>query len=186
MLLGNVGHQQHVGARLVQLEPPGHILIEHRGCEGAERLAKLDLEVEPLLHVRRPWIAQDGTAAECSRAEFHPSLKPADRLLVDECIDGRVEEAVIVHDLIPRTSSAQTAFDLRLAKFRTEKATGHAVETVVRTTWPIEIKMIGGKCRPHRPARVARRRLDPQAVDLARAQYLSIGDAIQCYPARQT
>src|SRR5712691_7328810 len=186
MLLSNVGHQQHVGARLVQLEPLGHILVEHRGREGPERLAKLDLEVEPLLHVRRARIAQDGTGAERSWAEFHPSLKPADRLLVDKCIDGRVEQAFIVQDLVPRTGGAQAAFDLRLAKFRTEKAAGHTVETVVRSTRLIEIKMIGGKCRSHRPAGIAGRRLDPQAVDLARTQYLSICDAIQRYSARQT
>src|SRR5258708_6558566 len=49
-----------------------------------------------------------------------------------------------------------------------------------------EKKMRGGRCRPQGSAGIARRRLDPQAVALARTQYPSICDAIQSSPAGQT
>src|SRR5262245_26142748 len=186
MPLGNISHQQHVRTGFIELKPISYILVEHRGCKGTERLAVLNLEVKPLLHVGSARIAEDGAGSERPRAKFHPSLKPTDRLLVYKGIDGCFEETVVVHCLVPRTSGTQAALYLALAKFRAEKAPRHAVEAIVWPARPMQIEMIGCECRSHGPASIARRRLDPQPVDLPRAPYLSICHTIQCHSPSKT
>ena len=44
--------------------------------------------------------------------------------------------------------------------------------------------MAGGQSRSHRAARVSRRRLNPESAELAVAQDLPVGHAIQCHAAR--
>src|SRR5947208_6397307 len=53
-------------------------LLRDRRCKRTEPLAKLDAGVDDLTHIRSPRVGDDAAIAECARAPFHASLKPAD------------------------------------------------------------------------------------------------------------
>ncbi len=49
-LLLHVGNEQHIGRIGIELEPVGHVLTQHGGRKRPEAFAKLDAQVERLLH----------------------------------------------------------------------------------------------------------------------------------------
>ena len=75
------GHQQHVRALALQLEPVRRPLPQHGRRERPKTFPELDLQVHHLLHLWRSRIADDRSRAQCPRAEFHPPMKPADHFL---------------------------------------------------------------------------------------------------------
>ena len=58
--------------------------VEHRGAEGAPALAELDLRIDALGHAGHAGTAEDGTAPQRTRAEFHAPLEPGDRMAVGQ------------------------------------------------------------------------------------------------------
>ncbi len=61
--------------------------MQHRGREGPEALPVLDLEVEALLHLRVPGVAQDGAVPQGPGPELHAALEPAHHLALGQ--EGR-------------------------------------------------------------------------------------------------
>jgi hypothetical protein len=80
----HVGDKQHVGAVVVQREPVRDVLAQHRRRERAERLAKLDLQVQHRLHPGRARIGENRAPAQGARTKLHASLQEADHFLVGE------------------------------------------------------------------------------------------------------
>ena len=87
-------------SRSVTVRVPGKVNLqlavgEDGWCERAKAFAKLDAQIERALHARRPGIAEDRARAQRARAEFHPSLEPADRLLRNQRLDRSVNQSLI-------------------------------------------------------------------------------------------
>jgi hypothetical protein len=97
---------------------------------------------------------------------------------------GRYQGVLLQH-LIARAGRVQPLLDLVLVEGGTEQAPRHAIEAVaaVERVVPVarlaEVEVIGRQRRAHRPASVAGRRLDPEAIDLAGAQHTAVGHAIE-------
>src|ERR1035441_4142166 len=79
--LSYAGHQQHVGAVALELEPVAHILAQHGRSKRAKRFPEFDLQVELRLHGRLARVGQNGTVAQRTRTELHAALKPSQHLL---------------------------------------------------------------------------------------------------------
>ena len=90
----HVGDQQHVGAVGIELEIVGDVLAQDRGREGAEALAVLDLEIEPLLHLGIARIAEDRAGAERARPELHAALEPADGMARFQRVAGALDRVL--------------------------------------------------------------------------------------------
>src|SRR6185312_4833058 len=171
--------EQHVRAVGVEIEPLGHVLAQHRRCEGAEALAELDLEIEQLLHGRRARVAEDRACAERARSELHATLEPADGLALDEGADDAVEKSLVIERLEIRANRREPAPDLVTGVGRTEICPAHAVAGVAGDARPIEKEVIGAECGADRAAGIARSRLNPDLLEGAVAQHLAVGDAVE-------
>src|ERR1700719_561955 len=83
-----------------------------------------------------------------------------------------------------RAGRAEPALDLGLREFWAQERTRHAVAGGHAARLPLEL-VIGGERRADRATGVARRRLNPDVLELAVAQHLAVGDAIERHPARE-
>ena len=173
------------GRIVVELEPVAHVFAQHRRRERPERLAVLHLQVEHLLHARRARIAQDGPGAERARAELHAPLEPAQRLLRDQRIGRLRDHAGIVNHAEPGARRPQALLDFDLLELRAEVGAAHAVESAVRPARLILEQVVGAQRRADRAAGIARRRLDPDALETAVTQDLAVRDAVERDAARQ-
>src|SRR5690606_37055141 len=129
---------------------------EHRGREGAERLAVLHLEVEHLLHGGRARIAEDRARAESTRAELHAALEPAERPALGERAGAGFEERLVAERLEHRARLAQPRLDVVVAERRPEVAALHRVEAGRRLALHALVQVMGNERRAERAAGVAR------------------------------
>src|SRR6185436_11957037 len=83
----------------VELEPSRQMLAQHARRERTEALAELDLQVHHGLHLPRAGVAEDAPIAERAGAELHPTLEPADDLLLGE-ESGRALDQVRRRELL--------------------------------------------------------------------------------------
>src|ERR1700724_955555 len=149
-----------------------------RRREGTEAFAVCDPQVERLLHGRAARVAQDRARAERARTELHASLEPADRAAGRKRIGRLADERAVVAPLEVCTRGGQSLLDLALLVARTEVAALHGVVAVGEPRLA-GVHVIGGERRADRAAGVARRRLDPHALETAVAQNLAVADAIE-------
>ena len=96
---------------------------------------------------------------------------------------GAVDDLVVAEIGKNRARHGEPPANLLVAESGAEIAAGHAVDLV--RGWPrgAEFEVIGGQCRAERAAGIARRRLHPHMVELAVAQDLAVGDAIERHTA---
>ena len=130
---------------------------------------------------RRARVAEDRAGAERARPELHAALEPADRLA-----RRRARRAVAAimsssrHDVEHRAGRVQ-----RAARSRPGRRPGRDRRRACRRAAPFELarpvleQMVGGQRRAERAAGIARGRLDPDPLELAVAQDLAVGDAVQ-------
>ena len=85
-----------------------------------------------------------------------------------------------------RANASETAFDLLLGEFRAEIGPAHGVDCAVQLARSIEMLMVGSERRADRAAGIARRRLDPDALEGSIAQYFAVGHAIERDAAGKT
>src|SRR5581483_6949683 len=74
-------------------------VLRRRRRERAERLAKLDLLVDSLLHLRRPRVGEDRAVTERTGPDLEPALEPADDLAGGEGVDGLGQHRLLVGQL---------------------------------------------------------------------------------------
>src|SRR5688572_21139146 len=119
----DVGHEQHVRAVHIQLEPVGHLLADDRRREGAEAFAELHLEVQYLLRGGRTRIPENGSRAQRPGAELHASLEPADDLIASERVSRHGYYTILVRSRLEScTGDAKACLDVRLRERRTQIA----------------------------------------------------------------
>ena len=70
------------------------------GANGRERSAPLDLEIEDVLHVGAPRIAQDRAVAERARSPFQAALEPADHLALGDRLRRAPAQGRLVGDAL--------------------------------------------------------------------------------------
>src|SRR6266542_3101895 len=70
-------YECHVWRFTTNVKVFGRPLVEHARRDRTEAFAKLDLLIEPRLHVRIARIRKYASRAERARAEFHSPLEPA-------------------------------------------------------------------------------------------------------------
>ncbi len=87
------------------------VFLQHRRRERPKVLAKLDASVESLLHLRVAGVGEDAAAAERSRPEFHPSLKPADNEIIMQQLRGAAEYRLRLAPLIFSAELFQRLFN---------------------------------------------------------------------------
>src|SRR4030095_12787465 len=80
-------------------------VFENNRSEWPKGLAKLDLGVDDVFHLRSTRIGQDAAVAEGARAPFEPSLEPADHFLVEQCPDHPLGQLALVLDHLERPPS---------------------------------------------------------------------------------
>ena len=161
------------------------IFLQHRRCERPERLAELDLQVHHRLHPRAAGIAQNAPRAQRPWPELHPPLKPAHHLLLRQQSGHEIAQRFIIRQLaIHGSRPIQERADFCIRKSRSEKRPVLAV-TLARLPRLIQKLMPNERRHAERPARVARRRLNPQFLERSLRQNPSIADAIERHAARQ-
>jgi len=177
----NVGHQQHVWAVAVELEPPGHPLPEHRGRERTERLPVFHLQVQDRLHGGRPGVAEDRAASEGARAELHPALEPAQRLPVRQGAGGGRDEVPVGKHLDRRPGRFEPSLDLLLFECGAEVGPLHPVAAAVRFAGARQslVEVVCRQGRAQGAAGISGGRLHPEAPEGAVPQDLPVGDAVQ-------
>ena len=185
LVVPDVGDDQHVGAVRIEFEPVRNIFAQHRRRKGTETLAVFDLEVEVLLHRGRTGIAEDRACAERTRAEFHPALKPADRKLVGQRLRRRLDHLVFTQHRKTRADRGEPSLDLTLRELRTEKRARHPIVGSSAARLALKL-MVGCERSTNRAAGITGRRLNPNPVELAVAQHLAVGDAIERHAPRKT
>ena len=123
-------------------------------------------------------------APERARTELHAALEPADRLLVRKGARGLLNQLLVAQDLEARPHGLEPSGDIVGGEGRPEIRTTHGVLAAIRTRRTC-CEVIGRERCPDRAARVARRRLDPDVVELAVAQHLAVRHAIERDAARE-
>jgi hypothetical protein len=123
---------------------------------------------------------------ERARPEFHASLEPADRLALHERVHGAVDQGVVGDDFECRADAAEALLDLILLEGRAEIGAVHAVARAVQVAWFVPEQVVGRERRADRAPGVARRRLNPDPLELAIPQDLAVGDAVEGDAARET
>src|SRR5262249_61871323 len=83
----------------------------------------------------------------------------------------------------PPPHSSCPPFDLGLRERWPEERALHGVERAVETPRMAEVLVVGRKRRADGPTSIARRRLDPNALEGAVAQHLSVSNAIERHAA---
>jgi len=62
----------------------------------------------------RARVAEDRSGPEGAGTELHPSLEPADSLLLDQRVDGVLYYRLVLHNLEDRPSGPEAIRDLRI------------------------------------------------------------------------
>src|SRR5262249_61606916 len=140
-----------------------------------EAFAVFDLEIEPLLHARRARVAEDRAVAERARPELHAALHPADCLAVRQRTRGGLDQIAVTEPRELCARRAQPALDVVLRESGAEIGAVHAVARAPGVALTVLEDVVGGQCGSHRAAGIARRRLDPDAVEDAFLQQLAVG-----------
>ena len=118
--------------------------------------------------------------------ELHAPLEPSERLAGCQ-IGGRArDQRAVVETFVPRADRVQSFRTVDVAEIGPEICSVHAIELVADLARLAPMNVIGGQRGPERAARVARRRLDPDALELGVAQHLAVGDAIERDAAGKT
>ena len=71
-------YQQNIRALCCHLKLGAHFFFQHRWGKWSEAFPILDLQVHRALHLLVAWVANDGASSQCSWAELHGPVKPAD------------------------------------------------------------------------------------------------------------
>ena len=179
MLLGHVGHEQHVGAVGVEIEPARDVFAEHGRREGPEGLTIFHLQVQQGLHGRRARIAEDRARSEGARAELHASLEPADRFAVGQRLHGRFNQLVIGHRGESGAELGQTRLDLGLAEGWAEVGAVHGVQGRGGRPGLVPKYVISAEGRAQGATGVSGCRLDPHALEAAVPQDFAIRHAVE-------
>ena len=182
----DVDHVEHVArgvvtGRVRQVEELLRPLHQHRRSERPERLAKLDLGVDDVLHARVSRVGQDAPVAEGARSQLEPSLEPADHLAGLQVLDDPCHQPVVIlvpgmRDVVGPDEGVHVADAVLLTPV------GVAHDEVAGLT---EDHVVPDQGRAHRAAAVAGRRLDEQFLERRLAQDATVGDAVERHAARQ-
>src|SRR5262249_33254709 len=89
----NLQHERHV---VIADEPVGHGLTQYRGCKGPEGFSALNFQIEDVLHVTAPWVAEDRAITKCPRSPLHAALEPTDDQTLGNGTGGRFNELLRV------------------------------------------------------------------------------------------
>jgi len=134
---------EHEGVGIVDLEVlAGRLLVNGRG-KGPEGLAALDLEVQDILHVGPPRIANDAPVAQSPGAPLHAALEPTCHLAVGDISCGPRAQLVIVFNLLGSTAfffqlfapCTQLLADLNIPELRPQIGRGEAKDAGRSSTW---------------------------------------------------
>jgi hypothetical protein len=85
--------RDHEGRWVIRFEVLSNAVGENGGAERAEGLAVLDPAIQNVLHVIAAWVGQDAPVPQRTRAEFHPSLKPADDLTLGDLLHRAINQS---------------------------------------------------------------------------------------------
>src|SRR5207302_8630201 len=107
-----------------------------------------------------------------------------DRKLIGQRLRRRLDHLVFTQYGKTRADRGEPSLDLALRELRTEKRARHPVASRSAARLAPEL-MVGCERGANRAAGVTRRRLDPDPVELAVAQHLAVGDAIERHAARK-
>ncbi len=183
--LPHIGDQQHVRRGPVQLEIPAHIFLQHARGEGPEGFTELDAQVHGRLHRLAAGVADDAARPQRPRAELHPPVEPAHHLAADHRLSGGLQQLAFVgNKLVADASPIQEPANVLVAERRPQPGAAHRVGAVGGAR-AVQQLVLDEQGRPKRPAGIARRGLNEDLVEDARAQQLAIGDAVERHAAGQ-
>ena len=138
------------------------------------------------MHCRRSRIAEDRAPAERARSKFHPPLEPPDRTAIGQIARSALDHAGFRNRFETGAGGGEPAFDVAMSKARTKVGAAHAVGDVAFDARLAGLQVIGAQRRTQRAAGVASGWLNPHALELAVAQDLAVGHAVQCHAAGET
>ncbi len=152
------------------------------GRERPEGLAVLDLQVQHLLHASgeraSPRIERPPSARGPN--SMRPWNQPTRLAVRERARTSRRSARSSEQRREARARGARGAARMSAGlEARAEIATAHRVARAVRLARLAEVHVVGGERRAERAAGVARRRLDPDALEGAVAQQLAVGDAVE-------
>src|SRR5262249_4219274 len=132
----DIRHLKHVGTIAVQFEPFCNVLAEDGRSERTEGFPVLDLQVEHGLHLARTRIRKDGAVAQSAGAEFHPALKPSERISGTQDVDAEVQQGVVVDYVKPRSNGLEPPLNVALVEGWAEIGALHGVLPRRRSSEP--------------------------------------------------
>src|SRR5262249_22846691 len=163
----------------VELEIAGHALSKYARREGPERFAELDLLIHRRLHGLGASIAKDAARAQRPRTELHPSLEPADYvLLVDQsCNPGR--QLARVQRAVGGAAFNQECLDLLIREGRSQERASHAIASRGRDPLTPQHGVPNRQRGPDGASRVSGCGLDPDALKRAFPENSPVAHAIE-------
>ena len=160
------------------------VLAQHAGSKGPEALPELDLEVHDRLHLRRPGVANDAARPQGPRAELHPAVEPAHRLLLRHGLSDVLQQLRLVAKImVTGPGLVEKLLDLARGILRPQEAAHLCILAVGRPRL-VQQLVPDEQGSPQGAAGIASGRLNPDVLERSFTQQPAVGDAVQRHAAR--
>ena len=174
LLRPNIGDEQHERAGSLELKIFACPFLQDRGSKRPETLTEFDLQIHHRLVPRITGIGKYAAASQRARSKLHPSLKPADHVLLRDEFRGLLQQ------LFPFACSERYPFLTKegayaiVPKFGTQERVLHHKSPGV-----LQKRVVHKEGRTDRTACIPGRRLYEDLPERGFLQHLAVGDAIQ-------